>query len=280
VSVPATTIRIHTSAPRSHQSLHQGPHCGRGGSSRSAFCVAGLRRDIHVKIATERHEHAQAFELLAANYRARGYEAQGDKPYRFTPYHALPGTVTLVAVDSACERVVATLTLVPDSEALGLPMETIYGPEVEQLRRAGLRPAEAISLADSGLSIREFIQVFKALITLAMQYHARNRGNCWIITVNPRHSSFYQKVLGFTPLGPRRSYPSVQDHPAEAYVLTTESMAVNAPEMYGEVFGTELPEPVLTAAHWSEDDARYFAARSTQCDEHDLDDLLEKIGGR
>jgi hypothetical protein len=228
-----------------------------------------------VKIASERHEFEQAFELLAENYRARGYEPESDKPFRFTPYHALPGTVTLVALDH--DRVCATLTLVPDSEVLGLPMERIYGPEVAQLRADGLCPAEAISLADTGLTIREFIQVFKALIKLAMQYHARRGGDSWIITINPRHSSFYQKVLGFVPLGPMRSYPAVQNHPAEAYLLTAQTMATGAPEMYQDVFGDELPEPVLTAAAWSEEHVRYFGARSSQLDLPALDNLLDSI---
>ena len=156
-------------------------------------------------------------------------------------------------------------------------METIYGPEIAQLREAGLRPAEAISLADTDLTIREFIQVFKALIKLAMQYHGRRGGDSWVITVNPRHSSFYQKVLGFTPLGPQRSYPTVQNHPAEAYLLTAATMAANAPQMYQEVFGDELPEPVLTAGRWSKEHVRYFGARSNQVDERDLDALLKTI---
>jgi len=245
------------------------------GTDKVSLHVAGLTRDIHVKIASERHEFEQAYELLAANYRARGYEAPSDKPFRFTPFHALPGTVTLVALHH--DRVLATLTLVPDSDILGLPMETIYGPEVAQLRQAGLRPAEAISLADTGLTIREFIQVFKALIKLAMQYHGRRGGDSWIITVNPRHSSFYRKVLGFTPLGPQRSYPSVQNHPAEAYLLTAATMAANAPQMHQEVFGDELPEPVLTPGLWSKEHVRYFGTRSSQVDEQDLDALLNNI---
>jgi len=245
------------------------------GTGEVAFPVAGLARDIRVKIASERHELKQAYELVAANYRTRGYEAPSDKPFRFTPFHALPGTVTLVALHQ--DRVLATLTLVPDSDLLGLPMETIYGPEVAQLRQAGLRPAEAISLADTDLTIREFIQVFKALIKLAMQYHGRRGGDSWIITVNPRHRSFYQKVLGFTPLGPQRSYPTVQNHPAEAYLLTVAAMAANAPQMYQEVFGDELPEPVLTAGRWSAEHVRYFGARSSQLDERELDALLDSV---
>jgi hypothetical protein len=183
--------------------------------------------------------------------------------------------VTLVALDQ--ERVVATLTLVPDSKILGLPMESIYGPEVAQLRAAGLNPAEAISLADTNLSIREFVQVFKALIKLAMQYHAANDGDSWIITVNPRHSSFYQKVLGFVPMGSKRSYPTVQNHPAEAYLLTAKIMEANAPEMHEEVFGEDLPQAVLDVAHWSEGHVRYFAARSSQLDEQTFEALLLSI---
>lgn len=255
--------------------LRDARHGGRGSAARTSFRVQGLAREIQVKIASEKGELEQAFELLAANYRARGYEAAGDKPFRFTPYHALPGTVTLVAVHH--ERVLATLTLVPDSAVLGLPMESIYGPEVAELRAAGLRPAEAISLADTDLAIREFIQVFKALIKLAMQYHESRGGNCWIVTVNPRHRSFYQKVLGFTPLGPQRSYPTVQNHPAEAYLLTAASMAANAPQMYQEVFGEKLPAPVLTANRWSQEHVRYFGAHSSQLDEATLSSLLDSI---
>jgi hypothetical protein len=259
----------------SHRELPPRSPRRRRGAAGAWFRVPDLAREIRVKIASEQHEFEQAYELLAANYRARGYEGASDKPFRFTPYHALPGTVTLVALDQDCVR--ATLTLVPDSDLLGLPMETIYGPEVAQLREAGLRPAEAISLADNDLTIREFIQVFKALIKLAMQYHARSDGDSWIITVNPRHRNFYQKVLGFTPLGPQRSYPSVQNHPAEAYLLTKATMEANVPEMHREIFGDKLPDPVLTPGRWSKEQVRYFGARSSQLDEQDLDALLSAI---
>jgi hypothetical protein len=250
--------------------------CSRG-TTRSSFRVPGLTRDIRVKIASERSEFEQAYELLATNYRARGYEAASDKPYRFTPFHALPGTVTVVALDH--ERVVATLTLVPDSDVLGLPMESIYGPEVAELRAARLRPAEVISLADTDLSIREFLQVFKALIKLVVQFDARRGGDCWIITVNPRHSNFYKKAIGFVPMGSKRSYPSVQNHPAEAHLLTSAIWAANAPQTYQEVFGEDLPEAVLNAHHWSEEHVRYFGARSTQLDEQALEALLVSIVG-
>ncbi len=241
----------------------------------TSFEVPGLAREIRVKIATEAEEFEGAFELLAANYRARGYEPAGDKPFRFCPHHALPGTVTLVAEHDG--KIVATLSLVPDTDLLGLPMESIYGEEVVGLRREGRRMAEAICLADTGLSIREFVQVFKSLIKLAMQYHTSRGGDTWVIVVNPRHAGFYQKVLGFEAMGPQRSYPSVQNAPAVAYLLDSDLMKANAPAMFEEVFGEDLPEAVLSAHEWSVDRVRYFGGLSSQVDEETLDGLLESI---
>ena len=119
-------------------------------------------------------------------------------------------------------------------------MESIYVPRLNselRKKRRGLRPAEAISLADSGLSIREFVQVFKAMIKLAMQYHARRGGDCWTITVNPRHSSFYQKVLGFASLGPRRRLPQCPGPPRRGLRPGLRLDGRHAPAMYEYVFG-------------------------------------------
>src|SRR5262249_58286565 len=96
--------------------------------------VPGIRRDIHVKIASTPWEWEQAFQLVADNYQARGYEAPGTD-FRFTSYHALPDTMVLVARES--DKVVATLSLVADNTLLGLPLENIYRAELNDLRRSG-----------------------------------------------------------------------------------------------------------------------------------------------
>jgi hypothetical protein len=244
-----------------------------------AFLVPGIGRSIEIKIASEQAEWEQVFQLLAANYRARGYEADGSQPFRFTPYHVLPDTLILVAKHQ--ERVLATFSFVPDTSLLGLPMESIYGDEVADLRQQGRRLGEAISLADVGLSIREFVQAFQAMIKLGMQYHVSRGGDTFVITVNPRHGSFYQKVIGFVPLGSCRPCPSVRDHPAEAYLVDRELMQANAPKMYHEVFDEPLPRQVLTAPTWSPDRVRYFGSRSTQVDARTVENLLllvEQLG--
>src|SRR5689334_1568882 len=95
----------------SHAAEARGVRQPTGGDPRWVV-IAGVGRQIRVKIASEREELEQAFRLLADRYKARGYESSDAGEFRFTPYHALRGTVTLVAKDG--DRVVATLSLVPD----------------------------------------------------------------------------------------------------------------------------------------------------------------------
>ena len=237
-------------------------HAGAG--DLGSILVPGGGRPIRVKIASDRDEFEQAFRLVAARYRARGYDTAGAAPFRFTPFHALPGTVTFVAKDG--DRVVATLSLVPDNQTLGLPMESIYGSEVEDLRAEGRKLGEVTSLAEDGLSAREFLRVFSSMIRLVCQYHVRHGGDSWVITVNPRHRAFYCKVLGFVPLGPCRSYSAVGDHPAEAFLLDMGLLRNNAPEKFQEIFGEALPRPILTPTARPADHAFHFAARSSQAD--------------
>src|SRR5262249_26292122 len=73
--------------------------------------VPRVARSFQVKIASTREEWKEAFELVCSNYQARGYEAPLSSKVRFTPYHALPDTVTVIAKHQG--KVVMTFTLVP-----------------------------------------------------------------------------------------------------------------------------------------------------------------------
>jgi hypothetical protein len=235
--------------------------------------VPRIAKDIEVKIASERAEWEAAFQLVAASYRSRGYEVPSAKRLRFTSYHALADTTTFVAKHQG--QVVTTFSLVQDNTLLGMPMESIYGPEIQEGRQRGRRMGEVTSLADSGLGVREFLQVFTSIIKLMFQYHVQHGGNTWVITVNPRHRNFYTKVLGFEALGPCRAYASVQDAPAEAYLLDLDLMRVNAPKMHEEIFGQPLPAGALVKPPMSADLVRWFAEDSTQTDLAQVQGILD-----
>lgn len=262
------------SAPRTRRRM------GRHARVADSVLVSGITREIRVKIATEHDELEDAFRLLATNYRACGYEPESPGIYRFTPFHVLPGTVTLVAKHR--EQVVATLSVVPDTKLCGLPLEPVYTEEINGLRDQGRNLAEAMSLADRDLGVREFVRVFKTLIMVGIQYHVRRGGDSWVIAVHPKHRGFYEKVLGFVPLGPRRAYPSVQNYPAEAFVSGVDLLRKHAPGMYDEVFGESLPDSVLRGPRWSPSRVQYFGRQSTQADGRKFQDLLarvERFGG-
>lgn len=237
--------------------------------------VPDLGRDLRVKLASTRAEWEGAFRLVADNYRARGYESQDGADYRFTSYHALPDTVVLVAKEG--ERVVATFTLVPDNVLLGLPMESLYRHEIQQLRQAGRRLFETGCLADDDLSLREFVHVFKALMRLGWQTMVRQGANTTVIAVNPRHSGFYQRQHGFAPLGPRRAYVAVRGNPAEAFCLDPERMRRQVPEMYRQFFGQALPADVLTVPPLPVHLIRHFAGRSSCTDPRLVDEVLRYV---
>lgn len=230
--------------------------------------VPGLARDIRVKLASSQQEWEEALQLVTANYQARGFEEAGTH-LRFTAYHALPSTTVLVAKEQG--RVVATFTLVPDNPLLGLPMDRLYESETRALRQAGNRLVETTCLADRDLSLREFLQVFTSLIQLAWQSHG-NVAN--VITVNPRHSAFYQKAYGYLPLGPRRSYDQVQGAPAEAFYLTPDLMRLRAPALHRQIFEKRLPRRALSAPRMAADLVRQFARRSNHADPRLVEEIL------
>jgi hypothetical protein len=235
--------------------------------------VKGISRSIEVKIASCESEWEQAFALAAASYQERGYESPGSNRLRFTPYHALPDTVTLVAKHE--EQVLATFSIVMDNTLLGLPMEGTYPEEISALRRRGRKMFEATTLADGGLNVREFVQVFLTLIKLSMQYHTSHGGDSYVIAVNPRHKKFYTKIMGFVPLGPLRTYAAVQDAPAEAFLLDNRLLKTNAPDTYEQMFGQDLPTESLIAPKMPRAFIRQFSRQSSLCDCDEIQRILD-----
>jgi hypothetical protein len=215
---------------------------------------------------------------VEANYEAHGYEPCGAGVFRFTPYHALPHTVVLVAKER--ERVVATMSLIMDNTILGLPSESIYPGEIEDLRHLGRRLGEVGNFADRELSRAEFLPIFVTLVKLASQHHVSRGGDTAIMTSTLRHGVFYRKVMGCAPLGPARAYPYVQHTVAQAYLLDIPMMKAKAPNLYQEVFGTPLPRQALLAPQIPGYLALYFASRSSQTDGRSVEEILQRVANR
>jgi hypothetical protein len=237
--------------------------------------VPGIDVPVEVEIASDLETWEAALRLVAENYRERGYEDDRASGIRFTSYHALPDTTLYVARKAG--EVVATLSLVMDTPLLGLPLECVFPEEVKALRAEGCRLVEVTSLADRDLPLRHFIPVFVALLRLLTQYGLGQGADTYVITVNPRHKSFYQRMIGFVPLGPARPHPSVKGHLALAYKLNVPLLVRNAPDMHRQLMGEALPESTLWARPLQSQEIRELAAESSAVDAGTIEALLASV---
>lgn len=157
-----------------------------------------------VDIAVSAEERRQAAGLVAQMYRAEGYLPRSEDAATefYGLHHLLDEAVVFIARKG--DRVVGTLTVVTDSPA-GLPLETLYGTEVTDLRRRGRKLCELCSLAvdpdmrraGSAVILRLFRAAFLYL------YHLTPVEDV-LITLKPSHRDFYTRWIGFEPFGPHR----------------------------------------------------------------------------
>ena len=144
---------------------------------------------------------------------------------------------TRVFVARQAAQVVATVSLVEDS-ADGLPCDALYRDELGAMRAMGQRLAEVSALAVADETSREGFRTVRALIQVVALYAVRiARLDALVITVNPRHTAFYERRLGFERFGPVRSYDAVNGAPAVPLRLDLRRALVAA---RGDAFATSL----------------------------------------
>lgn len=148
------------------------------------------RSDFHVRLANTRGRRSQVSMLLKRMYSWRGYQWEmPDDPPR-------ANEITLQACRE--EQTFGTITLRLDS-ASGLLADALYGDEIRAFRRGGRKVGELGRLAiDPEYGSKE---VLASLFHLVYIFCRLRRLTDVFIEVNPRHVSFYQRMLGFEKVG-------------------------------------------------------------------------------
>lgn len=144
-----------------------------------------------IRLADSHGRREAAGLLVKRRYAWRGYEVG-------TTQGVHPNRITLSA--SNREGVVATIAVGLDSVA-GLFVDKLYGSEVDSIRaRAQRKVCEFTKLAIEA-SVRSK-PVLAALFHIAY-IHARRINRCTdlVVEVNPRHVTFYERMLGFAICG-------------------------------------------------------------------------------
>ncbi|HOX07178.1 MAG TPA: hypothetical protein PK280_12310 [Planctomycetota bacterium] len=187
----------------------------------------------NITVASDRQSRERAWRLVHEVYCDKGYQPNRDLGMRLLLQDALPESTTFLAEsDPHGTHPLATLTLIPDSP-LGLPMDALYGRELDALRAAGRRPCEIAKLV-ACVEERSGMELLLHLFKLAY-LSARRLGDCtdFVVTVSPRHEKYYRRLLLFEPIGETRPYDAVNGvlaSPLRLDLLTAE-------DRYREKFG-------------------------------------------
>jgi len=201
--------------------------------------------EITYRIASTQEERAEAFRLVYEAYTQSGLIESNLSQMRVTPFHLLPTTNVFIAVHR--ERIIGTVSLIGDGE-MGLPMDCIYGREVDELRDQGYSLGEVSCLAHRRQHVKQTLPLFIQMTRLMAQ-HARFSGmDQFLIAVHPRHAQFYMRFMGFEQIGSQRSFPSVRNNPAVACALNFPRIDVERPACYNQFFGTPIPTSELHSA--------------------------------
>jgi hypothetical protein len=186
---------------------------------------------VRVDAAHTRAELEAAYRLVHSRYASYGLEKLANSEARFIPQCCMASTRTFVACIG--ETVIATVSLVVD-DALGLPMDEVYGRELADLRERGGTIAEASCLATRRRGdFAVLMGLYRALYAEA-RYRAGVTELC--ITVHPSQRAFYERVLLFRPLGPVRAYQACNGAPGVALRLDLAS----AEKRYRRAHGSGL----------------------------------------
>ncbi len=225
-------------------------------SQRTAETVAG---QITLSLARSRMELEEAFALLYRSYLRAGLDVPNASEMRLTPYHLLSTTEVFQAKLSGVTISTASLML---NGPLGLPADSIYGNEIQELQERGLRVAEVGCFADRRASPVRFIQMFRQLSTLIAQAAAFRGCNGLIAATHPRHARFYIRNLGFEQFGEIRDCPYAEGNPAVALLLDFEKQ--KGTEVHEHLFGKKYTPRELKPFQWDDDTTQYFSSILTK----------------
>ena len=225
-----------------------------GDGDREAAARELARKLFKIRFADSDGRRRSASFLVQRRYAWRGYQVDA-------PAAIQPSRITLSAYDG--DDVVATISVGLDT-GNELFVNALFGDEVNSLRARGGKVCEFTKLA-----IEEAIKskaVIAALFHTAY-IHARRISSCTdlVVEVNPRHVLFYQRMLGFTVLGPTRADPRVQA-PATLLHLDLGHAEAEIAKLGGKrELAAQGRSLVPAIAFRPKDEARHRAAAAVVC---------------
>lgn len=200
----------------------------------------------------------EAYRLVHEVYLGTGYLHPEPAGMRLRIYETTSETATFVAKKDG--RVVGVLSVVGDSDDLGLPSDSAFRGELDALRAKGSRLCEVTNQAVAESYRKSAVPT--ELMRCAIAHSVKAGYHLGIVSVSPSHQGFYD-LMGFRRLGSERSYSDKIHDPVVALCMDINqwrqpSTAASAAEQFMHHFAA-VANPFLTqVSDWAKQAVRHF----------------------
>jgi hypothetical protein len=199
-----------------------------------------------------------AYCLVHEVYARRGIIHPDPARLRLRIFEATPNMATFIAKVGG--RVVAVLSLVGDTKEFGLPSDSVFKSELDELRARNFKLCEVTNQAIEESYRRSALETELMRCVTAHVFGAGYHRT--IATVSPAHTGFYE-LLNFVEAGSVRSYSQAIDDPVVALSVSHEqyreccSGTDDVRLFINRFMWSENPYLDRVAA-WAEEARRYF----------------------
>jgi len=186
--------------------------------------------NIVFRCADSFDEYIKAFRLVHDVYVQTGYIEQTPSGLRITPHHANPSSKVFLGIIKSEQQDIPiyTVSVFPDSDKNGLPVDQAFQKELDILRSDGRKIVEVGALASDSCYRKNDMNIpmygNKMVIRYAIDYL---KADDIIIAIHPKHQWFYENIIFFEKIGQVEHYAYVKNNPAVAMRLDLRKMEEN-----------------------------------------------------
>lgn len=157
--------------------------------------------------------------MIRKAYGAIGYVGPDttDQEIESHVYSNRDDAVTVLAANDAGLSV-GTVSAITDAKNI-LPMDEVYGAELQQLRADGFKTAEIRRFAVDTEQLQDNkLDLSIELLGIALKFIFLQQCDYVCFMISPAHKVFYES-LGCVPFGEERPCPAISGRPVVAYIL-------------------------------------------------------------
>lgn len=182
----------------------------------------GLRQDV----ARTLGEVLGAWRLVYRSYLAAGLIQSNEQEIYSCPQAITPNAAVILGTIGPLT--VTTLTAIVD-KGQGLPIDQVYGAELEGLRKAGHTFMQVGLFADRRQLLSRCDEALLDLMRMAFYYGFHSGASDIVVGVSPEHAPFYNRAFSLEYLGTPKSYAMLNHTPVVMLRGNLQAKLINQP---------------------------------------------------